>query len=116
MPNAILMEQKKFVKFGLTTENFKKYVGIITGEVEDYMSTHVFANDVRRGPSSVPLADARARPRSRPRSTPLPPRPKSPSALRPPRSRARRSVRRSTSPLPISTTTSTEASPRSCVA
>lgn len=41
------MEQKKFVKFGLTTENFRRYVGIITGEVEDYLSNTVFSNNVR---------------------------------------------------------------------
>lgn len=46
VPNAILMEQKKFVKFGLTTENFRRYVGIIKGEVEGYLSTTVFKNDV----------------------------------------------------------------------
>lgn len=48
VPNAILMEQKKFVKFGLTTENFRRYVGLITGEVENYLSTELFANDVSR--------------------------------------------------------------------
>lgn len=46
VPNAKLMEQKKFVKFGLTTENFIKYVEIISGEVEDYLNTTVFANGV----------------------------------------------------------------------
>lgn len=40
------MEQKKFVKFGLTTENFRRYVGIIRGEVEDYLTTTVFEKDV----------------------------------------------------------------------
>lgn len=48
VPNAILMEQKKFVKFGLTTENFRRYVGIITGEVEEYLASTVFANDVSK--------------------------------------------------------------------
>lgn len=46
VPNAVLMEQKKFVKFGLTTENFRRYVGIISGEVEGYLSSAVFENDV----------------------------------------------------------------------
>ena len=42
VPNAVLMEQKKFVKFGLTTENFKRYVGLIAGEVEGYLNDVVF--------------------------------------------------------------------------
>ncbi|KAF2480722.1 eburicol 14 alpha-demethylase [Neohortaea acidophila] len=37
-PNAKLMEQKKFVKFGLTTSAFQSYVGLIVGEVKDYFS------------------------------------------------------------------------------
>ncbi|KAK4703068.1 hypothetical protein P7C70_g3147, partial [Phenoliferia sp. Uapishka_3] len=47
VPNDILMQQKKFVKVGLTTENFRKYVGIIHGEVIDYFSKTVFENDVK---------------------------------------------------------------------
>lgn len=35
-PNSKLMEQKKFVKFGLTTEAFKSYVSLIQGEVEAF--------------------------------------------------------------------------------
>lgn len=46
VPNSVLMEQKKFVKFGLTTENFRRYVGLIKGEVEGYLSSVVFDNDV----------------------------------------------------------------------
>lgn len=46
VPNSVLMEQKKFVKFGLTTENFRRYVGLIKGEVESYLSSVVFDNDV----------------------------------------------------------------------
>ncbi|CEQ41690.1 SPOSA6832_03419 [Sporobolomyces salmonicolor] len=45
VPNHVLMEQKKFVKFGLTTDNFRRYVGLIRGEVNDYVSKHVFDND-----------------------------------------------------------------------
>ncbi|KAL8286891.1 hypothetical protein RQP46_003897 [Phenoliferia psychrophenolica] len=45
VPNEIFMQQKKFVKVGLTTENFKKYVGIIREEVLDYFSKTVFEND-----------------------------------------------------------------------
>ncbi|KAJ1307552.1 hypothetical protein OPQ81_001649 [Rhizoctonia solani] len=32
VPNHVLMEQKKFVKFGLTTENFRAYVDMIVDE------------------------------------------------------------------------------------
>ncbi|SGZ34703.1 BQ5605_C076g12942 [Microbotryum silenes-dioicae] len=42
VPNAVLMEQKKFVKFGLTTENFRQYVGLIRTEVLGYMNKEVF--------------------------------------------------------------------------
>ena len=37
VPNHVLMEQKKFVKVGLSTDNFKVYVGQITDEVQDYI-------------------------------------------------------------------------------
>lgn len=36
-PNELLMEQKKFVKFGLSTENFREYVGMIENEVSQFM-------------------------------------------------------------------------------
>ncbi|KAG9249868.1 cytochrome P450 51B [Emericellopsis atlantica] len=35
-PNAKLMEQKKFMKIALTTEAFRSYVPIISGEVKNY--------------------------------------------------------------------------------
>ena len=38
VPNEVLMEQKKFVKFGLSLENFRAYVDMIAQEVEDYMN------------------------------------------------------------------------------
>lgn len=38
-PNSKLMEQKKFVKFGLTTEALKSYVKLITAETKLYTST-----------------------------------------------------------------------------
>lgn len=41
VPNAVLMEQKKFVKFGLTTDNFRRYVGLIREEVLGYMTEHI---------------------------------------------------------------------------
>ncbi|KAF8544774.1 cytochrome P450 [Trichophaea hybrida] len=36
-PNHRLMEQKKFMKFGLTTETFKSYTPLIVEQVEDYI-------------------------------------------------------------------------------
>ncbi|OJJ51908.1 hypothetical protein ASPSYDRAFT_190256, partial [Aspergillus sydowii CBS 593.65] len=35
-PNAKLMEQKKFVKYGLTSEALRSYVQLITAEVDDF--------------------------------------------------------------------------------
>ncbi|KAF7979167.1 hypothetical protein HWV62_43431 [Athelia sp. TMB] len=40
VPNEVFMEQKKFVKVGLSTENFRAYVGMIEDEVEEF-----FKND-----------------------------------------------------------------------
>ncbi|KAA1081585.1 Lanosterol 14-alpha-demethylase [Puccinia graminis f. sp. tritici] len=42
VPNAILMQQKKFIKSGLTTENFRKYVTLIADETISYLEDHVF--------------------------------------------------------------------------
>ncbi|KZS90164.1 cytochrome P450 [Sistotremastrum niveocremeum HHB9708] len=39
VPNHVLMEQKRFVKFGLSVENFRAYVGLIEKEVRDYLAT-----------------------------------------------------------------------------
>lgn len=36
-PNSKLMEQKKFVKFGLTSDALRSYVDLITAEVQDYV-------------------------------------------------------------------------------
>lgn len=41
VPNAVLMEQKRFVKAGLTTENFRVYVGQIEQEVEQFIAKDV---------------------------------------------------------------------------
>lgn len=40
VPNQMLMEQKRFVKFGLTTENFRRYTSLISSEVVDLLNTH----------------------------------------------------------------------------
>lgn len=33
VPNHVLVQQKKFIKYGLSTENFKRYVPLIVNEV-----------------------------------------------------------------------------------
>ncbi|KAG8213275.1 cytochrome P450 [Butyriboletus roseoflavus] len=38
-PNEVLMEQKKFVKVGLSVENFRAYVGMIENEVDHFTKT-----------------------------------------------------------------------------
>ncbi|KAJ5730138.1 uncharacterized protein N7483_004646 [Penicillium malachiteum] len=38
-PNSKLMEQKKFVKFGLTSEALRSYVRLITTEVDEFVKT-----------------------------------------------------------------------------
>ncbi|KAE8215815.1 hypothetical protein CF327_g923 [Tilletia walkeri] len=44
VPNAVLMEQKKFVKVGLSTDNMRVYVDQIVDEVSKYVATDkVFA-------------------------------------------------------------------------
>jgi sterol 14alpha-demethylase len=37
VPNEVFMEQKKFVKVGLSTENFRAYVGMIEDEVDEFL-------------------------------------------------------------------------------
>ncbi|KAK7464278.1 Lanosterol 14-alpha-demethylase [Stygiomarasmius scandens] len=37
VPNHVFMEQKKFIKVGLTTDNFRKYVDMIVEEVETFL-------------------------------------------------------------------------------
>ncbi|SPO28762.1 probable Sterol 14 alpha-demethylase [Ustilago trichophora] len=39
VPNAVFMEQKKFVKVGLSVENFRVYVPQIVDEVKEYIRT-----------------------------------------------------------------------------
>ena len=89
-PNAKLMEQKKFVKFGLTTEAFKSYVSLISGEVELF---------VARSPKFAEATRAR---RISPRSWQ-----NLLSTLRHGHFRARKYDNDLTQPSPISTTTST---------
>lgn len=38
VPNAVLMEQKKLIKVGLSTDNFRAYVPLITDEVSRYVA------------------------------------------------------------------------------
>lgn len=50
VPNEVFMEQKKFVKTGLSTENFRAYVGMIEDEVEEFLkhdpSFKFYQNDI----------------------------------------------------------------------
>lgn len=39
VPNHVLMEQKKFVKFGMSVDAFRKYVPMIVEEVNNYIKT-----------------------------------------------------------------------------
>lgn len=39
VPNEVFMEQKKFVKVGLSTDNLRAYVGMIEEEVEEYLKS-----------------------------------------------------------------------------
>ena len=56
VPNAVLMEQKKFVKVGLSTENFRVYVGQITDEVTGFMKgDEGFSAFWRDGQSEAPV-------------------------------------------------------------
>ncbi|KAJ7823117.1 cytochrome P450 [Mycena leptocephala] len=41
VPNEVFMQQKKFVKFGLSTENFRAYVGMVEEEVEEFLKADV---------------------------------------------------------------------------
>jgi len=41
-PNSKLMEQKKFVKFGLTTDALRSYVAVIAAETRDYLANSAF--------------------------------------------------------------------------
>lgn len=58
-PNHLLMEQKKFMKVGLSTENFRKYVPLIRDEVLAYLSDHIF-HDAKTpaGPADKPKKEA----------------------------------------------------------
>ncbi|PNS17809.1 hypothetical protein CAC42_3204 [Sphaceloma murrayae] len=44
-PNSKLMEQKKFVKFGLTSESLRSYVPLIANETKAFASSKVFAGN-----------------------------------------------------------------------
>lgn len=52
-PNHLLMEQKKFMKVGLSTDNFKKYVPLIREEVKLYLQDYVFGKKGPAGPAKA---------------------------------------------------------------
>ncbi|KAF8907290.1 lanosterol 14-alpha-demethylase [Gymnopilus junonius] len=41
VPNEVFMEQKKFVKVGLSTDNLRAYVGMIEDEIEEFINHDV---------------------------------------------------------------------------
>ncbi|EMR10923.1 hypothetical protein PNEG_01069 [Pneumocystis murina B123] len=54
VPNHVLMEQKKFVKTGLTIETFRTYVPLIVEEVKMYLETSpIFGKNKLSGISSL---------------------------------------------------------------
>ncbi|PSK55140.1 hypothetical protein B9Z65_2529 [Elsinoe australis] len=55
-PNSKLMEQKKFVKFGLTSESLKSYVTLIANETRDFIRSKAFPGD--KGDINMPPAMA----------------------------------------------------------
>lgn len=53
VPNAVLMEQKRFVKSGLSVENFRVYVTQITDEVKDFVQHDAAFAPLQKGAKSV---------------------------------------------------------------
>ncbi|SNX85340.1 probable Sterol 14 alpha-demethylase [Melanopsichium pennsylvanicum] len=53
VPNAVFMEQKKFVKVGLSVENFRVYVPQIVDEVKQYIRTDPRFSAVQKGNKSL---------------------------------------------------------------
>ncbi|EJU04979.1 lanosterol 14-alpha-demethylase [Dacryopinax primogenitus] len=49
VPNHILMEQKRFVKFGLNTDNFRAYVGMIEDELDHFLNSEPEFAAYRKG-------------------------------------------------------------------
>lgn len=52
VPNAVFMEQKKFVKVGLSVENFRVYVPQIVDEVKEYIRSDPRFAPVQKGQKS----------------------------------------------------------------
>ncbi|CAO1614402.1 unnamed protein product [Parajaminaea phylloscopi] len=55
VPNAVLMEQKRFVKAGLTTENLEVFVGQIVEEVKTFVAKDTLFAPLKQDSSSVTL-------------------------------------------------------------
>ena len=49
VPNSVFMEQKRFVKVGLSTENFRAYVPMITEEVSNFVATDPHFAPLQKG-------------------------------------------------------------------
>ncbi|KAJ1033819.1 hypothetical protein NDA16_000029 [Ustilago loliicola] len=52
VPNAVFMEQKKFIKVGLSVENFRVYVPQIVDEVKEYIRTDPRFAPLQKGDKS----------------------------------------------------------------
>lgn len=52
VPNSVFMEQKRFVKAGLTTENLKVYVGQIVDETEQFLNNDPMFAGFKTGKSA----------------------------------------------------------------
>ncbi|KAF5346166.1 hypothetical protein D9758_009926 [Tetrapyrgos nigripes] len=52
VPNHTFMEQKKFIKVGLTRDNFRKYIDMIVDEVETFLNTDPAFNVYQTGDTS----------------------------------------------------------------
>ena len=53
VPNAVLMEQKRFVKFGLSLENFRVYVTQINDELKDFVANDAAFSPLKQGKPAV---------------------------------------------------------------
>lgn len=53
VPNAVLMEQKKLIKTGLSTDNFRIYVGQITDEVRSFIQSDPAFSSFHKGQSKA---------------------------------------------------------------
>ena len=53
VPNDVFMEQKKFIKIGLSTDNFRAYVGMIEEEVKEVETANDRGEKVLQGTAEI---------------------------------------------------------------